>query len=110
MSNFLETLADNGRLNEFEKISVSFGQLMSAHRGEVTGTVTTAAPLDAKIKAQLEAALKKNFIEAKQTLSLSAKVDPSILGGMVVQVGDRTIDLSVSSKIKRINAALAESI
>jgi len=38
------------------------------------------------------------------------QVDPSILGGTVVQVGDKTIDLSVSTKLNRLNALLAESV
>lgn len=110
VGNLLSALAENGRLNEMEKITAAFGQLMLAHRGEVTAVVTSAIPLEGKLKSQLEAALKKNFIEAKQTLTVTAKVDPSILGGMIVQIGDRTIDLSVASKVKRINAALAENI
>ena len=52
----------------------------------------------------------KGYIAEGQTLSLTTEVDPSILGGLRVQVGDRYIDLSISTKINRIQGVLSAGI
>lgn len=73
---------------------------MAANRGEVVCEVTTAKPLDADSKGKLEATLKA-LVKAGQNIQLTTKVDPSIIGGMIVSVGDKYIDMSVSSKINK---------
>lgn len=72
---------------------------MAANRGEVVCEVITANPLDADTKAKLESTLKR-LLKKGQTILLTTKVDPSIIGGMIVSVGDKYIDMSVASKIK----------
>ncbi|ORZ27291.1 OSCP/delta subunit of ATPase [Lobosporangium transversale] len=105
--NFFDTLAENGRLNDTVKIINSYGSLMSAYRGEVQVTITSAKELDAKEVAKIKGYLAKSaFVTSKQTLVVSNKVNPSILGGLVVEFGDKTIDLSVSSKINKLNQLL----
>ncbi|KAF9389086.1 ATP synthase F0 subcomplex subunit OSCP atp5 [Podila verticillata] len=109
--NFFDTLAENGRLYDTVKIINSYGSLMSAGRGEVQVTITSAKELDAKEVAKVKGFLaKSSFVTAKQTLIVSNKVNPSILGGLVVEFGDKTIDLSVSSKINKLNQLLQEAI
>ncbi|KAF9326036.1 ATP synthase F0 subcomplex subunit OSCP atp5 [Podila minutissima] len=109
--NFFDTLAENGRLYDTVKIINSYGSLMSAGRGEVQVTITSAKELDAKDVAKVKGFLaKSNFVTAKQTLIVSNKVNPAILGGLVVEFGDKTIDLSVSSKINKLNQLLHEAI
>ncbi|KAG0048701.1 ATP synthase F0 subcomplex subunit OSCP atp5 [Gryganskiella cystojenkinii] len=109
--NFFDTLAENGRLYDTIKIINSYGSLMAANRGEVTVTITSAKELDAKDVAKVKGFLaKSSFVTAKQTLIVSNKVNPSILGGLVVEFGDKTIDLSVSSKINKLNQLLHEAI
>ncbi|KAI1312304.1 ATP synthase F0 subcomplex subunit OSCP atp5 [Mortierella claussenii] len=109
--NFFDALAENGRLYDTVKIINSYSSLMGAHRGEVQVTITSAKELDAKEIAKVKGYLaKSSFITSKQTLVVSNKVNPSILGGLVVEFGDKTIDLSVSSKINKLNQLLHESI
>lgn len=60
IKNFLQTLADNNRLSVLEGVCEKFGTLMSAARGEVEMTITSAAPLDAKVVRQLETAVSKS--------------------------------------------------
>jgi len=97
--NLMGAMADNGRLNKVNAVFGAFGKLMSAHRGEVVSVVTTAKPLDEgslkDLKAALQALLKKGEI-----LQLETKVDPSLIGGMVVTIGDKYVDMSISTKIK----------
>ena len=71
---FLNVLAENSRLNQLDKIVDSFGTIMAAHRGEVQAVITTAKELDPKVRVQLEAAIKKNFVKAGENLSVTTKV------------------------------------
>lgn len=115
---FLEQLAENGRLNKIDSIINAYKLIMSAHRGEVVCEVTTAKPLDGSQRKELEAQLKvstvnslkileifkfsfQKFVKSNETIQLTAKVDPSIIGGMVVSIGDKYVDMSVSSKVKK---------
>ncbi|KAJ3041132.1 ATP synthase F0 subcomplex subunit OSCP atp5 [Rhizophlyctis rosea] len=109
--NFLNVLADNGRLDQTSKIITAYEQLLTAARGEVAVTVTSAKELDAKLSRQLRDILQRsNLVEKNGKLIITNKVDPQILGGLVIDLGDRTIDLSVSSKITKLNRILAEAI
>ncbi|RKO89929.1 OSCP/delta subunit of ATPase [Blyttiomyces helicus] len=109
--NFLELLAENGRLDQTSKVIKGFTALMAAHRGEVNVSVTSAKDLDAKVSKQLRDILQKSsLIEKNAKLIVTNKVDPQILGGLIIEVGEKTIDLSVSSKITKLNRLLTEAI
>ncbi|KAL6265331.1 hypothetical protein P5V15_002132 [Pogonomyrmex californicus] len=97
--NLLTLLAENGRLSKINVIINLYKQLMAANRGEVVCEVITAIPLDAELKTKLESTLKR-LLQKGQTILLTTKVDPSIIGGMIVSVGDKYVDMSVASKIK----------
>ncbi|KAL3276665.1 hypothetical protein HHI36_012035 [Cryptolaemus montrouzieri] len=99
-TNLLQVLAENGRLKNLNGVINAFKTIMAAHRGEVTCEVTTAKELDAAQKTKLEGVLK-SFLKSNESIHLSTKVDPSIIGGMVVSIGDRYVDMSVASKIKK---------
>lgn len=71
--NALSAMAENGRLPKLGAVLKSFQTLMSAHRGEVTCSVTTAKPLDTKSMDELKTALA-GFLKKGQTLHLDANV------------------------------------
>ncbi|KAL1305202.1 hypothetical protein AAFC00_002121 [Neodothiora populina] len=111
VKHFLETLAENNRLSILGGVAEQFGTLMGAFRGEIELVVTSAAPLDAKILRQLETAVSKSqYVGQGKKLKVVPKVNPDIKGGLVVEIGDRTIDLSVSSKIAKMNKLLADTL
>jgi F-type H+-transporting ATPase subunit O len=97
--NLLMLLAENGRLSKINVIINLYKLLMAANRGEVICEVITANPLDAETKTKLESTLKR-LVKKGQTILLTTKVDPTIIGGMIVSVADKYIDMSVASKIK----------
>lgn len=66
-------------------------------------------PLDAAMKKDLEAALKA-FTKTGESLQITTKVDPSIIGGMLVSIGDRYVDMSLASKINRYTALLQQAV
>nr|XP_019539550.2 ATP synthase subunit O, mitochondrial [Aedes albopictus] len=98
--NLLTLLAENGRLGRLDGIINAYTLIMAAERGEVVCEVMTAKPLDDAQRKQLESALKA-FLKPNQSIQLTAKVDPSLIGGMIVSIGDKYVDMSVASKIKK---------
>lgn len=106
-SNLLEIMSENGRLKRLDGVITAFKTIMAGHRGEVVCEVITAKPLDSAQLSQLEQALKK-FVSAKETIQLTTKVDPTIMGGMVVSIGDKYIDMSIASKVKKYSEVLKQ--
>merc|ERR1712238_178612 len=100
--NLMLTLAGNARLADTPKIIETYSELMKAKRGEVEATITSAEPLT-KTQTDAVASAMKNQVGEGKTVILSTKVDPSILGGLQVQIGDQFLDLSVGSKIDSIS-------
>ena len=74
--------------------------------------VTSAQPLDNRTLSRLESAVTKSatLVGQGKKLKVTNKVNADILGGLVVEVGDRTIDLSVSSKVAKLNKMLTDSL
>ncbi|KAM9850206.1 LOW QUALITY PROTEIN: ATP synthase peripheral stalk subunit OSCP, mitochondrial [Aulostomus maculatus] len=106
--NLINVLADNSRLPLTGNIITTFDSMMSAHRGEVICTVTTAKLLDQASLAELKVALS-DFLQKGETLKLETKLDPSILGGMIVNIGDSYVDMSTKTKIKKLKALISET-
>jgi F-type H+-transporting ATPase subunit O len=107
--NLLGLLAENGRLGKFENIISAFATIMSAHRGEVICHVVTAKPLDAALQQELDAALK-SFVKSGQSILMTSSVDPAILGGLIVSIGDKYVDMSTASKIKKYTQIIQTAI
>ena len=101
-ANFLGVLAENGRLSELRNVIRSVRQLAAGHRGETTAEVTSAHPLNDGQVARLKANLKARV---GRDVSIDARVDPTLLGGMVVRLGSQMIDASIRTKLN--NLALA---
>jgi len=101
--NFLGVLARNRRLFALPGVIGAFLARLAAKRGEVTAKITSAAALSAAQKKSLTAALKKAM---GQDVILDLEVDPSLLGGMVAQVGSRMIDASLKTKLQQLTLAL----
>ncbi|GAB1527510.1 ATP synthase F0 subcomplex subunit OSCP atp5 [Rhizoctonia solani] len=105
--NLFEVLSENGRLGETNDVISSFNELVSKHKGELEVVVTSAAPLEKNVLSKLETTLKSSQAASQaKSVRVTNKVNPSILGGLLVDFGDKTIDLSVSSKVNRLNALL----
>lgn len=96
---FLGVVARNRRLGQLIAISVAFGRLLAAHRGEISADVSSAQPLSEKQLDALKASLKK---ATKRDVTITAGVDPRLLGGLVVKVGSRMIDDSLRTKLNNL--------
>ena len=103
--NFLGTLAQNARLSALEGIIAAFHAEISRRRGEVNVQVQVAQDMSAKQKKSLQDTISKTV---GSDVTLDVRVDPSILGGMIVTVGSQMIDDSVARKLERLQAAMSK--
>ncbi len=102
-TNFLGVVAHNGRLRQLPEIVRLFERLAAEHRGETTAEVTTARPLDDEQIAALKTRLGER---AGNSVRIDARVDSSILGGIVVRLGSQMIDASIRTKLNSLATAM----
>tara|TARA_R100001224_G_scaffold87628_2_gene56701 strand:+ start:722 stop:1276 length:555 start_codon:yes stop_codon:yes gene_type:complete len=101
--NFLGVLAQNRRLAELPKVIRAFRSIAAAQRGEVTAEVTSAHALTDTQLADLKARLTAR---EGRTVKLSTKVEPDLLGGLVVTIGSKRIDASIRTRLNSISQAM----
>ncbi len=102
--NLLALLVRRGRFDQLPAVIREFGRLHRQREGIVEATVTAAAKLGA---AELEALQTRLQTMTGKHIELSEEVDPSLLGGVVVRLGDQLIDGSVSGRLGRLRSDLA---
>ncbi|EJD04409.1 ATP synthase subunit 5 [Fomitiporia mediterranea MF3/22] len=109
--NLIAVLSENGRLKETISVIEGFNELVAKYKGELEIVVTSASALPRDVLNKLENSLKQSEV-AKQAkvLKITNKVNPSVLGGILVDVGDKTIDLSVASRVTKLNSLLQQSV
>src|SRR6185503_21359335 len=100
---FLLLLAAKRRLFAFTAITRAYESLVAKSRGETEAEVTSARPLATNELAELSTVLKTRLGREPR---LTAKVDPSLLGGLVVKVGSRMIDSSLRTKLTGLRAVM----
>jgi F-type H+-transporting ATPase subunit delta len=105
-ANFLKVLAANRRLFAVADVIRAYNVLVANFRGEATADVTVAEPLKDKNLDALKSALKS--VTGKD-VALNVKIDPSIIGGLVVKVGSRMVDSSLRTKLNSIKHAMKEA-
>lgn len=101
--NFFKLLAKNRRLFAAADVVRDFQSLAARARGEVRAEVTAASSLSDQQVADLKAALKASV---GKDVTLAQKVDPSILGGLIVKIGSRMVDSSLKTKLEGMRFAL----
>ena len=99
--NLMTVLAGNARLSSIGGITDNYVQLMKAKRGEVEATIVSAEPLTKAQSAAVSEAMGSQFPKGAKVV-LKTTVDPSILGGLQIQIGDKFLDLSVASRIDEV--------
>ena len=103
--NFLFTLTDQDRGGRLLHIIEEYSAVASAARQQVSGEVTTAIKLDDATLAKLAAELSRL---TGKSVQLFQRVDPAILGGAIIQVGEQVIDGSLRRKLNQIKEKLAQ--
>ena len=104
VSNFLRAVLDNGRLDALPEIASQFHALVNAQSGVSDATVYSAFPIDATQLAEVVTTLEKRFA---RKLNASVVVQPELIGGIRVVVGDEVLDTSVKARLEQMKVALA---
>lgn len=101
--NFLGVIVTNRRLSLLPRILAAFRAQLAARRGEETAEVVSAVPLSEAQARAVEASLIR---AGHARVRIAARVDPSILGGLVVKIGSRLYDSSIRSRLQRLSQAM----
>ncbi len=102
-SNLVRELVHNGRLSVLPEISVLYESLKAEEGGMLEARVTSAYPMT---KAQIGDLVKKLEAKFKKKVEASADVDPELIGGVRIVIGDDVIDASVRGKLQAMAFAL----
>ena len=103
-NNFVQMLVENGRVSLLPEIGEQFQVLKNADAGAADAEITSAFEISDAQVAQLVALLEKKF---GRKLNPTVKVDPALIGGVRVVVGDEVLDTSVRAKLQQMHVALA---
>ncbi|MBU1394984.1 MAG: F0F1 ATP synthase subunit delta [Gammaproteobacteria bacterium] len=101
--NFVKVLAENGRLSLLPEIGAQFETLKANAEGTLEATITSAQELTQAQLDDLVAGLKAKFNRA---VNVQVAVDPELIGGAVIAIGDQVIDGSVKGRLQRMSFAL----
>jgi F-type H+-transporting ATPase subunit delta len=102
-ANFVKVLAENGRLALLPEISAQFETLKANAEGTLEAIITSAQQLTQAQIDDLVAGLKAKFNRA---VNVQVAVDPELIGGAVIAIGDQVIDGSVKGRLQRMAFAL----
>ena len=106
-ANFLRVITTNRRLFAVRDMVRAYRALVARHKGEVTAQVTVAEKLSDKNLDALKTALKS--VTGGKDIDLDVKIDPAIIGGLIVKVGSRMVDSSLRTKLNSIKLAMKEA-
>lgn len=102
--NTLLLMSDRGRLRQVSDVAEAFSALAEARAGRVRAEVITASELPEAYFTQLQKTLER--VTGKQ-VSVSKRVDPSLLGGVVTRIGDQVIDGSLKNRLDELKHELS---
>jgi F-type H+-transporting ATPase subunit delta len=101
--NFLRTVIDNGRLNALPEIASQFRALKNAQSGSSDAVVYSAFAMDSAALSSLAQTLEKRF---GRKLNVTVELQPELIGGVRVVVGDEVLDSSVKARLEQMKVAL----
>lgn len=101
--NFLRTVIDNGRLVALPEIAAQFRALKNAQSGSSDAIVYSAYPIAGEALADVAQTLEKRF---GRKLNVAVAVEPALIGGIRVVVGDEVLDTSVKARLEQMKVAL----
>jgi F-type H+-transporting ATPase subunit delta len=104
VKNLLRTVIDNGRLTALPEIATQFHALVNARSGVSDALVYSAYPLNGTLLTEVMGALEKRF---GRKLNASVEVQPELIGGIKVVVGDEVLDTSVKARLEQMKVALS---
>ena len=107
LKNFIKILVEKGRISSLKSIELTFKELLNDKHNIIEGTVISAIALTEKQVKELEEKLSKKY---NKNVTLENEVDQSILGGVLVRLGNTQIDGSVKTRLNNIKDQLTQVI
>jgi F-type H+-transporting ATPase subunit delta len=104
--NFLELLIEKGRMTEIFRIRSRFEQLWKQENKRLDVTVTSAVELDPAVVEKVGSEVER---QTGQKVDLASRVDGEILGGIVLQVGNKVLDASIRSRLEKLRKSVAQA-
>jgi ATP synthase F1 delta subunit len=104
--NFLELLAEKHRMPALFRIRRRFDELWAKENKRLGVTVTSAIELDPKVVESVGAEIEK---QTGQTIELDSRVDETIIGGLVLQVGNMVLDASIRNRLEKLRKEIAQA-
>jgi F-type H+-transporting ATPase subunit delta len=104
LANLLRMVVDNGRLAALPEIAQQYHALVNGRSGTSDAVVHSAFPIEPRQLEDVVAALQKRF---GRKLNASVVVDPELIGGIRVVVGDEVLDTSIRARLEQMKAALS---
>lgn len=100
----IQLLVEKKRINEVSQLAAAFAELAAAAQGTAEATVYSTRALTAEESESISAAFAKRV--GKQSLTITNEIDPSLIGGIRIQIGNHIYDSSVASKLERLKREL----
>jgi F-type H+-transporting ATPase subunit delta len=102
--NLLRVMADNGRLALIPEVTALYEQMCAADEGSIEAELTSAFEISDEQQKTIAASLKKRL---GRDVRLNVRIDPELLGGVIVRAGDLVIDGSIRGRLEKLTGALA---
>jgi F-type H+-transporting ATPase subunit delta len=102
--NFLELLIEKHRMPVLFRIRRQFDSLWDTENKRLGVTVTSAVELDPEVAQRIGSEIEQ---QTGETVELESRVDPDILGGLVVQVGNMVLDTSIRNRLEKLRKSVA---
>jgi F-type H+-transporting ATPase subunit delta len=106
LMNFLELLTEKHRMPVLFRIRRQFGALWAKENKRLGVTVTSAVELDPEVAERIGSEIEK---QTGNTVELQSRVDPDILGGLVVQVGNMVLDTSIRNRLEKLRKSVVQA-
>jgi F-type H+-transporting ATPase subunit delta len=105
---FLQLMAENDRLLILPQVVTAYGELLNQYQNITTAQVTTAVPMPDALAEQLRHVLAERF--GYSLVHLERHVDPAVLGGVVVKIGDRILDGSFEGRLQELKRQMVGGV
>ena len=102
--NFLELLIEKQRMPEVFRIRRQFDELWKSEKKRIDVTVTSAVELEPTVVEKVGEEIER---QTGQKVELASRVEPEILGGIVLQVGNKVLDASIRSRLEKLRKSVA---
>ena len=106
VKNFFSILIIKKRIFFLDQIIEEFLKLISIKRGEISGSLISSKKIDEKTILDIEREISVNI---KRSIKLKSKIDQSLIGGIVIQIGSLMIDASIKNKLKKYKKLMTEA-